>query len=76
MTYQGLVETLIRLGVTPVESTGRPFDPNFHEAVATEENTDVAANTVLSEFQKGYLFKDRLLRPAKVIVSKSPPSEE
>lgn len=75
MTLKGFNDTLARFGCAPVEAIGKPFDPNFHEAVSQEESSDTSANTVLSELQKGYMLKERLLRPAMVIVSK-PASEE
>jgi molecular chaperone GrpE len=70
MTLKGFVETLARFGCTPVEAVGEAFDPNFHEAVSQEESLNDEPNTVLRELQKGYMLKDRLLRPAMVIVSK------
>ena len=70
MTLKGFLDTLTRFGCTPVEAAGKPFDPNFHEAVSQEESDDHEPNTVLRELQKGYLLKERLLRPAVVIVSK------
>ena len=70
LTRDGLVATLEKYGVKAIESVGEPFDPNIHEALAMEETDAMDPNMVLREFQKGYLYKDRLLRPAKVIVSK------
>ena len=70
LTRKGLLATLEKFGVNPIESIGEPFDPNIHEAVAMEETEAMEPNRVLKEFQKGYLYKDRLLRAAKVIVSK------
>ena len=70
MTLKGFIETLARFGCTPVEAVGKPFDPNFHEAVSQEESSNDEPNTVLKELQKGYMLKERLLRPAMVIVSK------
>ncbi len=70
MTHRGLVETLEKFGVVPVDSVGKPFDPNVHEALAMEESAEADDNTVLREFQRGYLFKDRLLRAAKVVVAR------
>jgi len=70
LTRDGLVATLEKYGVKAIESIGQPFDPNIHEAIAMEETDEIAPNMVLREFQKGYVYKDRLLRPAKVIVSK------
>lgn len=71
LTYKGLMTTLEKFEVTPIESVGEPFDPNHHEALTMEETTDVDHNTVYREFQKGYMYKDRLLRPAKVVVAKN-----
>ncbi len=71
LTRNGLLATLEKFGVKPIESIGEPFDPNIHEAVAMEESDEMEPNRVLKEFQKGYLYKDRLLRAAKVIVSKA-----
>nr|NIQ11238.1 nucleotide exchange factor GrpE [Gammaproteobacteria bacterium]NIQ74371.1 nucleotide exchange factor GrpE [Gammaproteobacteria bacterium]NIR94990.1 nucleotide exchange factor GrpE [Gammaproteobacteria bacterium]NIU58446.1 nucleotide exchange factor GrpE [Phycisphaerae bacterium]NIW94748.1 nucleotide exchange factor GrpE [Phycisphaerae bacterium] len=70
LTRDGLLATLEKYGVKAIESIGQPFDPNIHEALAMEETEEIEPNMVLREFQKGYLYKDRLLRPAKVIVSK------
>lgn len=70
LTHKGLLGTLDKFGVTPIVSIGEPFDPNIHEALAMEESDEIPANTVVKEFQKGYYYKDRLLRAAKVIVAK------
>lgn len=71
MTLKGFLDTLARFNCIAIEAVGKPFDPNFHEAVSQEENAEVEPNTVLKELQKGYLLKERLLRPAMVIVSKA-----
>lgn len=71
LTRDGLLSTLEKYGVKAIDSVGHPFDPNIHEALAMEETDELEPNMVLREYQKGYLYKDRLLRPAKVIVSKS-----
>lgn len=70
MTCKGLLNTLEKFGVKPLAGEGRPFDPNFHEAVAMESSAEVPENQILQEYQKGYMFKDRLIRAAKVVVSK------
>jgi molecular chaperone GrpE len=57
-----------RYGLIPIDTSGA-FDPNLHEAVATEETDKVAPNTILEELQKGYFLNDRLIRPAFVKVS-------
>ena len=69
LTRQGLVAMLEKFEVFPLESVGREFDPNEQEALTMEPSDEVPANLVLREFVKGYRFKDRLLRPAKVVVS-------
>ena len=70
MTSKGLLNTLEKFGVKPLAGEGQPFDPNFHEAVAMEASADVPENQIVQEYQKGYMFKDRLIRAAKVVVSK------
>ena len=71
LTRNGLLATLEKYGVKAIESIGQPFDPNIHEALAMEETDAMEPNFVLREFQKGYFYKERLLRPSKVIVSKA-----
>ncbi len=53
-----------------IDAVGQKFDPNLHEALAQEESKDVPEGVVLRQLRKGYKLKDRLLRPANVIVSK------
>lgn len=65
-----LKEALAREGVAPIECVGRPFDPELHEAVMQVDNQQLDSQTVVEEFQRGYMMKDRLLRPAKVSVAK------
>jgi len=76
MTCKGLLNTLEKIGLTPLDGVGQPFDPNFHEALAMEASDDVAENMILQEYQKGYMFKDRLLRAAKVVVSTGRATEQ
>ncbi|HOI95022.1 MAG TPA: nucleotide exchange factor GrpE [Syntrophobacter fumaroxidans] len=71
MTLKGFLDSLARFGCAPFESVGNAFDPNFHEAVMQEEVADYPERTVIREFQKGYTLKERLLRPAMVVVSKA-----
>ncbi len=71
LTLKGLMDTLERVGLQAVKSAGEPFDPNFHEGVAGMEDDTVKPGTVLQELEKGYTLNQRLIRPAKVIVSKS-----
>lgn len=70
MTWRGLLNTLEKFGLKALQSVGEPFDPNFHEALALEASNLVPEQRVLQEYEKGYLLKDRLLRAAKVVVSK------
>ena len=60
-----------RYGLIPIDTSG-PFDPNLHEAVATEETDAVPPNTILEVLQKGYFLNDRLIRPAAVKVAVRP----
>lgn len=69
MTLDEILKILKRYSVTPIESKGNKFDPNFHQAVCTQPVEDAESNIVLEEYQKGYLIHDRLLRPAMVVVS-------
>jgi molecular chaperone GrpE len=64
-----LSEVMLGLGVQPIESVGKPFDPHLHEAVATEVNEEVEPDTVLQELVQGYVIGEKLLRPAVVKVS-------
>jgi molecular chaperone GrpE len=66
-------EVAARFGIETVDPQGKPFNPEHHQAVSTQENDEVPANIVLVVVRKGYLLNGRLLRPAMVIVSK--PSE-
>lgn len=69
MVRKQFIETLSKHGLTPVESVGKDFDPNFHEALAQEYAEGKKPNEVIKEFQKGYSLNGRLVRPAKVVVS-------
>lgn len=71
MTARSFREILAKEGVSPIEAVGRPFDPNEHEAVMTEESTEHEDGTVLFEFQKGYRLGDRVIRPSMVKVCKN-----
>lgn len=65
-------DVLAKLGVTPIESEGQPFDPRFHQAVQMVDTEDAPDHQVLEELQRGYKIKDRLLRPAMVRVARNP----
>jgi molecular chaperone GrpE len=69
MVYRGLVEALKNEGVEAIEAVGKEFDPNFHQAVMTGEDENYGSNIVIEEFQKGYMLKDRVIRPSMVKVN-------
>ena len=69
---QRLVDILGKAGLEPIESVGKPFDPNVHHALESVETEDAEDHTVLEEWQKGYNFKGRLLREAMVRVAVRP----
>ena len=64
-----LHEALRRHGIVRIEAENQPFDANLHEAVMQQPNAEVPANTVLQVLESGYLIHERVLRPARVIVS-------
>jgi molecular chaperone GrpE len=72
MIQQQLKNVLVESGVEEVDATGKPFDPNFHEAVSQQESDAVPEGQVLQQLRKGYKLRDRLLRPASVVVAKKP----
>ena len=74
MVLKQLADFLAECGVQPIDATGRKFDPNLHEAIAHEESGEVAEGHVIRQLRKGYRLRDRLLRPAHVIVSKGAPA--
>ncbi len=71
MTLKEILKIFEKYSVKPIESLGKTFDPNFHQAISQEETEEHPENTVLKEFNKGYLMHDRLIRPSIVIVSKT-----
>jgi molecular chaperone GrpE len=75
LILQRLYESLKKLGLEPLVAAGQPFDPHVHHAVEMVETTDAPDHTVLDEYQRGYNFKGRLLRPAMVKVAVEPASK-
>ncbi len=69
MIQRDLLTALKENGLEEVSALNEPFDPNYHQAVMKEEKEGVESNIVIEVFQKGYVFKDRLIRPAMVKVS-------
>ena len=72
LIYKQLQDALVKLGVRPIPAKGEPFDPRFHQAVEMVNTSDAKDHQVLEELQRGYKFKDRLLRPAMVKVAQNP----
>ncbi len=72
MIYQQLRGVLTEAGLEELDATGQKFDPNFHEAVSQQESADVPEGQVLQQLRKGYKLRERLLRPASVVVAKPP----
>jgi molecular chaperone GrpE len=69
MVYRQMVQVFEKEGLTPIQAAGQPFDPNVHQAVMQVEDANYESGVVVEELQKGYLFKDRVVRPAMVKVN-------
>jgi molecular chaperone GrpE len=76
LVYRQMLDSLERIGVVPIETVGQKFDPHLHEALTREETSQYEQNTIIEELRRGYLFRDRLLRPAQVKVSARPSGED
>jgi molecular chaperone GrpE len=74
LTLQGLIASLEKFGVKPIDPQDQPFNPELHQAMSMQEVPGVAPNTVIAVMQKGYELNGRLIRPAMVMVSKAAPS--
>ncbi len=72
MVFQQFKSALTESGLEEIEAVGKPFDPNWHEAVSQQESSEVPEGQVLQQLRKGYRLKDRLLRATTVIVAKQP----
>ncbi len=71
LAYEEFIKILKNYGAEAIETVGKNFDANFHDAVEMVENSGKPDGTIIEEKRKGYMFKDRLLRPAMVSISKS-----
>ena len=71
LIYRQFQDALQKLGVQPIESVGKPFDPRLHEAIEMVDTAEVEDHQVLDELQRGYNYKGRLLRPAMVRVARN-----
>ncbi|WP_407408699.1 nucleotide exchange factor GrpE [Peribacillus sp.] len=69
MVYKGIIGALAKEGIEPINSVGEEFDPHLHQAVMQVQDENFGSNIVVEEFQKGYLLKDRVIRPAMVKVN-------
>jgi molecular chaperone GrpE len=72
LIYKQLQAALAKLSVNPIASKGEVFDPRYHEAIEMVETSNAPDHQVIEELQRGYKFKDRLLRPAMVKVARNP----
>lgn len=72
MVFQQLRTALLDAGLEEVDATGKTFDPNLHEAVSQQDTTEAPEGQVVQQLRKGYKLRDRLLRPATVIVARHP----
>jgi molecular chaperone GrpE len=72
MVLKQLNDFLSDNGLQAINAAGQPFDPNLHEAIAHEQSDKVPEEHVIRQTRRGYRFKDRLLRPATVVVSSGP----
>ncbi len=70
LTIKMFVETVSKFGLKQIDPAGEKFDPNLHEAMVMQPNPDLEPNTVMDVFQKGYELNGRVVRPARVVVSK------
>jgi len=75
LVQRELLGALAKHGVTTIEAEGKAFDPAVHEAIGQVPSAEVPPNTVLQVLQKGYLIRDRMVRPARVLVSREPEGE-
>lgn len=71
LTLKSFLDALARFNVQQIDPQGEPFDPQQHEAMTTQESADMEPNSVLAVMQKGYTLNGRVIRPARVIVSRA-----
>ncbi|MGI8991817.1 MAG: nucleotide exchange factor GrpE [Bryobacteraceae bacterium] len=72
LIYQRMYDTMKKMGLEPIDTAGRTFDPHLHQAVEKVQTEDAEDHAILSEFQRGYHFKRKLLRPSMVKVAVRP----
>ncbi len=71
LSYDEFIKVLKNHGVEAIETTEKTFDPNFHQVVETVEDSGIPAGKILEEKRRGYIYKERLLRPSLISVSKA-----
>jgi molecular chaperone GrpE len=69
MVYRSILDALKKEGLEHIEAVGQEFDPHRHQAVMQESDENYGSNVVIEEFQKGYILKDRVIRPSMVKVN-------
>ncbi|HLS53036.1 MAG TPA: nucleotide exchange factor GrpE, partial [Tissierellaceae bacterium] len=70
MIYEQLLKLLDKNEIKEIDALHQPFDPNFHNAMSMEESEEYEEGTIIQVYQKGYMLKDKVIRPAAVIVAK------
>lgn len=76
LLYRQVLDALNRVGVVAMETEGKRFDPHLHEALSRQVTTEFEEGTIVMELRQGYMFKDKLLRPAQVVVAAPPQSKD
>ncbi|MGE6259461.1 nucleotide exchange factor GrpE [Heyndrickxia sporothermodurans] len=69
MVYRNIIDALKKEGIEDIEAVGKEFDPHYHQAIMQGEDENYGSNIVIEEFQKGYVLKDRVIRPSMVKVN-------
>lgn len=76
LLYRQFLDALNRVGVVAMQTEGQPFDPHLHEALSRQVTTEFEEGTVVMELRQGYMFKEKLLRPAQVVVAVPPQGKD
>ena len=76
LLYRQVLDALNRTGAEAMDTEGKPFDPHQHEALSREETLDFDEGTITKELRRGYLLKEKLLRPAQVVVAVRPQGKD
>jgi molecular chaperone GrpE len=76
LLYRQFLDALSRIGVVTMQTEGQPFDPHLHEALSRQVTTEFEEGTIVMELRQGYMFKEKLLRPAQVVVAVPPQGKD